>query len=394
MTIFSSEMTYTPSQIVGTWLRNWKVLALCIWVPTIAAFLLCFFARKTYTAEQTLIISKSTSKSASSLLSAAGIGDVASLIGLGGGSEMSQMKILSQSGDLALAAIGKFRLDTVWYPEQEKKPRHEDLLKSWQTQFDYSASDEEGVHVLWRDHNPERSVAVVRYVSFWLDSTFQALQRASANANLSFIDKRLQERKLLVGRLEDSIANFLKRNKTFSPDIQIAQSTKKYAQLDAEAEKINFELQATEQSQGAASSRWKLLSQSKRDLEKRMEEINDGTPNPYTRRLEGNIPRNVELKLQFERLTREMERHAVVYKYLVQQQEVLAFDAHKSVPLLFVVDSVRVPEKKSAPKTMIITQLVFGMSVILSCAGVLFWGHLLSFWTATLLFARAKRLTD
>ena len=387
---FKMILEQNLAQVLGKWLHHWKLIFVGVGVPTLLTIILCMNAQRIYTAEQTLVIAKGSSKGASSLLSAAGMGDVASLIGLGAGSELNQLKILSQSNVFALKCIAKFKLDTVWYPEPTKPIRHEDLVKKWLSQFTYTASDEDGVQIQWRDHNPQRASDVVRYSAFWLDSAFQSLQRSTATANLNFIEKRVAERKGEIESLEDSISDFLKIHKTFSPDIEIAQSAKKMALMDAELEKIDLEMTLLQKSDGSEGSAWKSLAATKAELEKRIREISSGSVPRNGNGRSGNIAKDLDLKIQFTRLTRNAERHGAVYKFLIQQEEMLAIDAQKNVPLLFSADSVLVPEKKSSPKTMVITQLVFFCSLLLTLAGILFKGAAVHFVREVIQYSKAQ----
>ena len=88
------------------------------------------------------------------------------------------------------------------------------------------------------------------------------------------------------------------------------------------------------------------------------------------------MSKDLERRFVYEHLMRNLERHATVFKYLVQQEEMLQIDSRKDLPVLTILDPAKVPQKKTAPKVLLIIQMVFCMSLSLSLVLVTLEKHI------------------
>lgn len=359
-TISQYPVLATLARMLGRMIGRWTFLCLGICVPTGVAAVALLAMDNWYTASATMVISHPQKAQGSSLLESIGMGSLAQLVSMGGGADYDKLITMSKSSDLALASVRAFRMDTVWKATSANDLKHENLERMWRENFDFSLSEENAILLQYKDKSPERATAMVRFVKDWLDSAYNALHQIEVHQSLGFIHARVLDREAKLRAAEDSLVQFQMRAKIIAPDEELVVSAKRIAALESTLDQIELERDFASSLGGHGSSDVQSLNERYRltrdMLQRSLGEKSSG------KEAGGNIQGRIEKRVTYERLFRQVERHGSVYKYLLQQEEMLGLDAAKNIPVLGLVDSIRVPEKKSGPKRMVFLEIVFFLS--------------------------------
>lgn len=350
----------TLARMLGRILNRWKFFCLGIFAPAILGTGLLLCMDNWYTASATMVLSSSQKGQGSSLLESIGMGSLAQLVSMGGGADYDKLITLSKSSDLALAAIRRFHMDSVWKVEDDANRKRENLERMWRDNFTFSLTEERAILLEYKDKSPVRATEMVRFVKDWLDSAYNALHQIEVHQSLGFIHGRVQEREAFLRAAEDSLVAFQMRAKVVVPDEELVASAKKIATLESSLDQIGLERDFAASLAGRGSSQVQSLDERYRltqDLLHRALGEKSAGQDPG-----GSIQKRIGKRVTYERLFRQVERHGSVYKYLLQQEEMLGLDATKNIPVLGLVDSIRVPEKKSGPKRMVYLEIILFLS--------------------------------
>jgi uncharacterized protein involved in exopolysaccharide biosynthesis len=357
-------------EILTVLLRNWKIVGAGVIVPVLLTVIGVLVAESTYRATATVAIQPTRSGLNSlSSLSSSGLGSI-----LGGGVNNPvdpRMESLLMSGRLADAAIKNFGLDSVW----KLKPdvRWESVKKIWNMNFNYEIDDNFAIEFGFIDHSPKRSAAVVNFCIRWLDSSFQMIQREQAARNLSFLEDITATRMKQLADAEDSLVHFQLANKLWAPSEQIRQSVIQAATFEADMQKLDLQIQLGEETGRSPSS----LSELKILRSKSQTKLANFTDGKIMEGREKKSRVLVELnnaltkEVAFERLYRQTVIHGEVLKYLIQQAEQARIESQKTVSLLQVIDSAKVPQQRHSPKRAQLVQISLLLSFFVTCGLIL-----------------------
>lgn len=359
-------------QLLVLWIRRWKFIAAFVIIPTVAAGFLAYFGEKTYTARMTVVMVKNQKTAASSILSSLGMGDVSALVG-GGNTDVNTILTLSGTRKLSDVAIARFRLDTVWKLGPKWKP--EDGYKFWSRSLKMTSSEigDDVLELEYVDHDPKRATEIVVFVEHWIDSAFIGMGMARSNRSLQFIQSRMEKKQLQMDTAEKALRGFLLREKLFVPDQRIALGVRRMAELEANVDALGIQSEMLEITHGRQSSARNAIEDQRRLLKDQIAKLENSSQETWAG---ASLSKDLERRFVYEHLMRNLERHATVFKYLVQQEEMLQIDSRKDLPVLTILDPAKVPQKKTAPKVLLIIQMVFCMSLSLSLVLVTLEKHI------------------
>jgi|GEM_PF-3133507 uncharacterized protein involved in exopolysaccharide biosynthesis len=368
--------TTIVAQVVSKLLFKWKRIAYPTIILTAIACLIVMIMKEEFDASTVVVLTNSSKSDILGKLVGSSSSELTSLIGLGGNSDQTVITALLESRALGLATVKKFRLDTVWKLDQTKL-RNEDIIRVWASMLTSDLTNEGELVISFRDQDPARAAAVVRYCVSWLDSSQIAIKRSQANANFQFIEGRAEETKKLLDQAEDSILYFQKENGSFLPEEDLELTAQKSMSYDTQIDKLDLQIIQAEQATGRNSSQVLALKDFRNSLQSKYISLRSNRQIASTRNM--TFVERMKILVSYERLKRNVERQASVYKYLVQQVEGLRIEAAQNTPTLTVVDPVILPQKKSTPKRMLIVETVFVLSVLFSSSLVIFDNEIKSF---------------
>jgi len=180
-----------------------------------------------------------------------------------------------------------------------------------------------------------------------------------------------------LDQAEDSILYFQKENGSFLPEEDLELTAQKSMSYDTQIDKLDLQIIQAEQATGRNSSQVLALKDFRNSLQSKYISLRSNRQIASTRNM--TFVERMKILVSYERLKRNVERQASVYKYLVQQVEGLRIEAAQNTPTLTVVDPVILPQKKSTPKRMLIVETVFVLSVLFSSSLVIFDNEIKSF---------------
>lgn len=349
--------------------RRWKVILGFTLVPTALGLVLALTMPQTWRSQSLVIlVGQESSGGLSSLMSMAGK-DLSSLLGGGLGDDEGDnlLSMLLDSRLLAVQTTAKFRLDTAWSDEEFRTP--EDIFWDWQKHFRWETTEENGYWLYLEDDHQARSAQVLSSIIQWVDSTFQEERRAQTKPMLRFVEEMAGQRKLLLSQAEDSLQAFQLRTKMVAPAAQLQSSVGAVADLDEQRLRAALEAQLAEIQEGKVSSRAQQARQMEQLLNRSMKQILES--NQPSEGMISNLRPGIRSALAFERLRREVELHATVYKLMVQQLEQLRIEASKNVPVLRVIEPPAIPLKHFKPPRRLLVQAFFAIGFLLGITFVL-----------------------
>ncbi len=355
--------------------RRWKILAAFTLVPAAIGVVLALTMQRTWRSQTlVLLVGQQSGGGLSSLVSSMAGKDIADLLGGGSSDDGGDLlEMLLDSRVLAISMMDRYGLDSSWSDadadEKHEVRTPEDRVWAWGGHFRWETTDQGGYLLSMEDKDALRTAVVLQGAVSWLDSAFQEERRGQTRPMLKFIEEMALRRKTLLAQAEDSLLAFQLRTKMIHPTSQIQNSVGAAVDLDAQRLKATLEAQLAEIQEGRASSRAQQARSLEGLLERSVKDIlESNTPSPG---MISNLRPGVRSALAFERLRRDVELHAAVYKLLVQQSEQLSLEASKSVPVLRVIERAQIPQKHFKPPRRLIVQafgalgLLLGLTVVL-----------------------------
>lgn len=362
-----SDDTFAALIRAGTSLaRKTKFLTLSTIVVGAVAALVILLLPQRYTSTATVLVSKNASQANGSPLAALKESGLGSLLGgiNSGGSELPDLKTLLQTRQLALWAVRKYRLDSVWSDGRSaRKPMSvEDQVKNWQANLDWAETEySDGLDLSFKSPTPELCRQVVQGTLFWLDSSYRALAKENAQVREEYLNVRLKAQLRVVDSLQDTLAAYQVKNRIVSPAAQIEGLARGAADLEIEAEKLDLEIRTLQRSLGGDNSSIQQLRVSRDQTREAAERLlrRDGKGSILKGMASG-----VEALLVVQRIQRQIQVQAAVYSYLLQQREQISLDLSKDLPSLSVVDPPLVPKKRTSPPRRLLLQTILVLWVL------------------------------
>jgi uncharacterized protein involved in exopolysaccharide biosynthesis len=361
-------------RFVDTLVRKKRIVILGTLVPTLICIVAVMVTKSMYQSQAVINPPQSQDGSQLGALAAAsGMGD---LLGSISGSEsgLNDCVTLLESTRFASLVIKRFDLETVYEFREKKKYFHSDVIKRFRKHASYELTDEDAIRLTVKDRSPERAKQIAEYMVFLLDSLYTDLQQQAIKHRLAYVDERLAFTLQETRALEDSLIRFQNRNNFLVPETQVRLILENTARTELSLGTLREEMMLEGELRGTGSARYKEL-QSEIRLSERALKAKLRSPADSNSLL---LPTQTlpSLVTEYFRLERAYTVRLGVYKYLVQQVEMLRLDVNKNVQVISVIDPPWLNTKRVSPKRRILVQTVFFLFFILSCITAL----LVSLW--------------
>jgi len=307
---------------------------------------------------------KSTSKS-SGLLGAldAGLPDIGGLddLGIGGGKsakELAAYQEILTSRRCLEELINKFGLmqrDEYDFMEDALKDFRENKLKLTQEKI----SDVLFVGVF--DKDPKLAKEMVEFLLQQLNQINIEMNVTNAKNNREFIEKRYEQAKLDLNRVEDSLKSF-QMIYGIAPDLQIKASAQSVFTLEAELKAEEVKLDVIKKILSADQPEVKMQEAKVSSLRTKIFQIQNSTDLDDFLRL-GNSP---IIAMSFLRLQREMEIQTKILTFMIPVFEQAKIEEKRETPTIIILDKPFIAEKKSKPKRLTMVILISIIGFVLS----------------------------
>jgi uncharacterized protein involved in exopolysaccharide biosynthesis len=182
------------------------------------------------------------------------------------------------------------------------------------------------------------------------NSISQKLQQQEASANRIYMEQRLENTELTLNRISDSLQKFSKKNLVFSPLDQAKALTAALAELKASVIKQEIVVQTFKNSYGEDDPSTKLQQKTLEDIRQQVYKA-ENEPG-----LGGNFSMRdaMDVGIPYLRLYTEFEAMSKVKGFLLPMLEQARLDEFRQTPIMYVLDTAVVANKKSRPKRSLI----------------------------------------
>lgn len=336
-------------------LFHWKIIVSVTVISGIAGTIFAYSLKTTYRASAVIIFPTQQNDLGNLLGSVVGVQAASLLQGSSSGTAVSTKNVEALLGSRALviAAADKFHLVQRW---ELSTSRIEDIQAGWKKCFQYEITDLNSLEMSYVDRSPDTSKMILQFVSSWLDSAYTSSSMAISKRSQAFIDEQLADRKKMMESSEDSLASLQLREMFLFPHEQLQRSILQNAELEADAEKLRFEMKLLGKTEGSQSSNVQVLKAT-------LDEVESSRKRNINKSESGSLIKGAsvgtQLMLDYERRLRTVKIHQVVFTFLQQQAEQLRLENAKRVSVLIPVDPPITPEKKaSPPRTAIVASFM------------------------------------
>ena len=277
---------------------------------------------------------------------------------------------LMQSGSVSGGLIDRFHLLTVYH-----KRYRVDAAKALARRTRIEQDKKSGVITISvRDTDPVRARDMAQAYLDELNILVNRTSRSSAHQERVFIEKRLGEVKDQLTGAQQALSEFSSSHAAIDLKEQARATVESQARAQGELIAAQSQLDSLEQVYGNNNIRVReaeaRIASIKRELEKM-----GGSPAPLPPATSGDanaappylplrqVPR---LAVPYANLYRDVEMRETVYNLLTQQDELARIEEAKDIPVVNVIDSPGIPEKKSFPPRTLLTLALTALALVLT----------------------------
>ncbi len=335
-----------------------------------AATLIAFLIPKRYESTTRLMPPDSQSGSGMAMIAALAGKSVPGLGGLAGdllGSKSSGALFseVLYSRTVEDRIVDRFNLRTVYgvrYQEDARK----DLARQTFVNEDHKSGV---ITITVTDHDPNRAAAMARAYVEELDRLVSEVSTSSARRERIFIEQRMASVKQDLSSAEQEFSQFASKNTALDIKEQTKAMVESAALLQAQFIAAQSELQGLEQVYADGNVRVRSARARVEELKRQIQKI-EGTDSslladaPKSDDLYPSIRKLPLLGVAWADLYRRMKVQETVFELLNEQYELARIQEAKEIPVVRVMDSPNVPEKKSFPPRMLTILLLTCLAVL------------------------------
>lgn len=333
--------------------KSWKMIAKTTGIAAVLAVVISLCLPNIYSATTRILPPQQDSSGLMGMLmgAAGGMGSVAADL-LGKGTPADMYVGILNSEALSDKIIDRFKLMEL-YQQKYRTTTYQALAKN----VSIAAGKKDGIITISvDDKDPKRAAEMANAYVEELSKLLIKLNISGAGLNRGFLEERLAKAKVDLMAAEDALKVFQAKNKIISVPEQAQASIGGIAQLKGqlavqEVQLGTLQRQFTDNSQEVKTAKAAIANL--RGQIARLEGQGAGGAIPGV----GAVP---ELGQQYLRLMREFKIQETVFELLTKQYEMVKLSEAKDVISLQVIQTARVPDKKSKPKrSMIVLATTF-----------------------------------
>jgi capsule polysaccharide export protein KpsE/RkpR len=209
------------------------------------------------------------------------------------------------------------------------------------------------IHV--ESSSPQKAVDMAKYMIYLLNKTAVFLNTQKQHDNALFLEKRYMKIKSDLASAEDSLRQFQKSSGYIEANEQLKSSIEVYARMEADVANKEIEAKLMEKMYGASSPQYLRSFDAYSEYDKKLQGIKSGKDmNSVLVGLSG-IP---EKSIQYLRLYRNIKINSAMLEYIIPIYEQVRFEEQKQTPVIQIVDTPSMPEKRSGPKRVLTALII------------------------------------
>ena len=384
---------------------NWVVNAAVLWehrrllmrvaaVALVVSVAVAFLIPKRYQSTARIMPPESTGTGAAlfaALAGRGGLGDLGSLSGLAGsllGARTSSalFEDLLRSSTISGDLIDRFQLQHVY-----GKKYRVDAAKKLASRTTIVDDKKSGViSITVQDSDPRRARDLAQGYLDELNLIVNRTNTSSAHQERVFIEHRLEGVQADLERAQLEMSEFSSTHTTIDIKEQTRATVEAAAKLQAQLIIEQSELDSVKQVYGDSNVRVRAARARMAELQRELAKLSgtsaplrsDGDPNkPELARVDESYPslRQIpRLAVPYADIYRRVRVREAVYEMLTQQYEVARIQEAKEIPVVRVIDTPGIPEKKSFPPRALLALLMTAFIVAAASMQILLrlrWGQ-------------------
>lgn len=305
-------------------------------------------------------------------LSAALMGQLSSLTGLGGSAQLMGMKSPSdlyigilEGRTIADAVIERFRMKEIY-----GKSSMIDTRKALADHTAIGARKSGLIEISVEDKDPKRAAAIANAFVEELQKQNGRLAVTDASQRRLFFERELEAQRSALAQAESALKAAQEKSGMIQPAGQAEAIIR--AQAQARAELAGLEVQAQAMSTYATDEnpQIKVLRSEQAAVREQLRQLEGRAGGAGSALISsGNLP---TAGLEYMRRLRDVKYHEALFELLAKQSEAARLDEAKSAPVLQVVDSAVVPDRKSWPPRALLSVAAALVAFFCVCAWVIF----------------------
>lgn len=213
-------------------------------------------------------------------------------------------------------------------------------------------SKEDIISITIEDVDPQRAALIANAFVEELDKVNKSVVMSAGGRMRSFVEKRLNEGKVELARIEETVKNFQEKNGAVKLDDQSKAIIETIGRVKGQLMAKEVELQTFLSYATPNNPQAEILRSQVEELRGSLRELEEGEKGERSSSKGFFIPtaKMPDLALQYARILREAKVQETLYGLLTQQYEMARIQEVKDSPTVQILDIAKVPEKKSKPK--------------------------------------------
>ncbi|MGJ5813783.1 GumC family protein [Paludibaculum fermentans] len=305
-------------------------------------------------------------------LSSALMGQLAGLTGLGGSAQLMGMKSPSdlyvgilEGRTIADAVIERFRMKEVYGKST--------MIETRKVLAENTAigSRKSGlIEIAVEDKDPKRAAAMANAYVEELQKQNGRLAVTDASQRRLFFERELEAQRSALAEAETALKGAQEKSGMIQPAGQAEAIIRAQAQARAELAGLEVQVQAMSTFATDENPQIKVLRTEQAAVREQLRQLEGRAGGAGSALISsGNLP---TAGLEYMRRLREVKYHEALFELLAKQSEAARLDEAKSAPVLQVVDSAVVPDRKSWPPRALLSAAAAMVAFFCVCAWVIF----------------------
>jgi tyrosine-protein kinase Etk/Wzc len=358
------------AELCSTLRRRRRTITWAVVISTCVSVAAAFLIPIEFTAEAVILTPQQPQPSLSSMAQLAGGGAGAGLSGLSllagfGLRNPADLYVgILESRTIADALINRFHLKEVYGDKYYQKAR-----KHLARRTRIKAGKDTLIHVEVNDRDPKRAAQLANAYVEELSLRNATVALTEASQRRLFFEGQVAKEKGLLASAEIDLRNTQQVTGLVVPTGQAEALIRSAAQLHAEVLSREAQLAGMRTFVSEDNPRYQMVNREIGALRSELATLErgehvDGMPNLPV----GKLP---QAGLEYLRRYREVKYHESLYEALAKEYEAARLDEAKAAPMVQVVDSAVLPERRSWPPRTLIILVGAVLGALLSSVGVL-----------------------
>jgi tyrosine-protein kinase Etk/Wzc len=348
-------------------LRGKKTILRWMTGTFLLSVVLAFFVLKPKFTGEALFIPPQTSPGSAMAQLSGQLGSLGAIGALGGLKNPGDIYLgILQSRTVADDIISRFHLQEVY-----KVKKISDAEKSLKAHAKFVAGKDSLIRISVDDSDPKRAADIANGFLDELQHQNGRLALTEASQRRLFFEQQLERQKDALADAEVNLQKTQEGTGLIAPNSQAQVEIETMANLRAEITNREIQLSAVRQGATDLNPDVTRLQAQISGLQQQIQKLQSDTMKSQPGDTQLPTAKVPEFALEYIRKQREVKYHEALFELLARQYEAARVDESRQAPVLQIVDSAVVPDKKSGPPRALIVLAGSLLGAVLGSATVL-----------------------